>query len=229
MQILTTYNSPNTPGFDIPIAEFLLNPPGGYGVAEDFRLLTEWDARTNAASGGGTAALAADSLYGEVTLTPGASAGCHLEMKTESFSPASNPVYMLVRAKFTTAGQYFIGFAQKVAANSAVVVSNAINAGTGAGFLIQTDDKADIISVDSAATDVRTQDVFTFTAGTYYTFGIVLYDTVADFYVNGKKIGSTAIASGMGSGTAKHVTPSFEANTNAKVMTVDYCVVAQQR
>jgi hypothetical protein len=228
MQILTSYNSPNTPGFDIPIAEVLLNPSVAHGIIDDFRTLTEWDARTNVASGG-TTALAADSYAGEVTLTPNGTGGCHLELKTEAFNPGASAVYFLARAKIVTAGQYFLGFAQKVAANSAVISSNAIAAGTGAGFLIQTDNKIDIISKDSAGTAVRTQDLVTVTAGTYHNFGIILYDTSADFFFNGKKIGTTAIATGMGTTTAKHVVPSFEAVTNSTVLTVDFCAVAQER
>ena len=123
----------------------------------------------------------------------------------------------------------FLGLAQKRAADARVVTSNAITAGTGAGFLIQTDDKIDLISTDSAGTDVRTEDVKALTAGTYYNFGIVLYDTVADFYIDGKKVGTTAIATGMGSGAAKNVVPSFEAVTSAKVLTIDWCAVSQTR
>lgn len=231
MQIITSYNSPNTPGFDIPIAEMLLNQPAAHGIIEEFRLLTEWDARTSVASGG-TTALSADSFAGEVTLTPNGTGGCHLEMKTESFNPGISSVFMLCRAKFTTAGVYFIGLTQKVAANTLVVTTDALTAGTGAGFLIQTDNRADIISRDAAATpvNVRNQDVTAALAvDTYHTFGIILDDTQAQFFVNGKKVGQTAIAGGMGTTTAKHVTPSFEANTSGKVLTVDYCVVAQQR
>jgi hypothetical protein len=229
MQIITSYNSPNTPGFDIPIAEMLLNQPAAHGIIEEFRLLTEWDALASVGSGG-TTALSADSFAGEVTLTPNGTGGCHLEMKTESFNPGTSSVFMLCRAKFNTAGQYFIGLTQKNAASSYVITSNALRAGTGAGFLIQTDNRADIISRDVTPTDLRTQDITAALAvDTYHTFGIILDDTQAQFFVNGKKVGQIAIATGMGSGTAKHVTPSFEANTNAKVLTVDYCVVAQQR
>ena len=228
MQIITTYNSPNSPGFDMPLAESVLNPYAAHSLFEEFRLLTEWDARTSINSGA-TPALVADSIGGEVAITPNGTGGGHLELKTEAYSPITHPVYFAARAKITTAGVYFIGLTQKVATNTLVVTTNAITAGTGAGFLIQTDNNADLISTDSDGTDVRTQDVKALTAGTYYNFGIVLYDTVADFYIDGKKVGSTAIASGMGAGAAKNVVPSFEAVTSAKVLTIDWCAVSQTR
>ena len=129
MQVLTTYNS-ITSGFDIPLSEVFMSPTGTTGISDDFRLLTEWDARTSVASGA-TAVLTADSFGGEVTITGVSAGGGHLELKTAAFAAAAGkPVFMLSRVKVTTAGQYFIGLTQKVAANSAVSSATQIVAGS---------------------------------------------------------------------------------------------------
>lgn len=228
MQIITTYNAISS-GFDIPIGELANTPNAVHGILDDFRLLTEWDARLSIASGG-TAALAADSLAGEATLTPNATGGCHLELKTEAFqAQAGKPVFMLARVKFNAAGNYFVGLTQKVAVNSAVISANAITAGTGAGFVVKTDNNVNLVGRDTTPTATSSADKFTIVADTYYNLGIALSTNSAEFYINAKKVGQVAIAAGLGSGSAANVCPSFEALTNAKVMTVDYAVVCQER
>lgn len=228
MQIITTYNTIAS-GFDIPIGEMVNTPNAAHGIFDDFRLLTEWDARISIGSGA-TPALTADSLAGEVTITPNATGGGHLELKTEAFqAQAGKPVFMLARVKFSAAGNYFIGLTQKVAASTAVIATNAIQAGTGAGFVVKTDNNVNLVGRDVTPTNTSSADKFTIVADTYYTFGVALYTNTAEFFVNNKKVGSVAIAAGLGSGSAANVCPSFEALTNAKVMTIDYCVVAQER
>ena len=226
MQVLTTYNS-ITSGFDIPLSEVFMSPTGTTGISDDFRLLTEWDARTSVASGA-TAVLTADSFGGEVTITGVSAGGGHLELKTAAFAAAAGkPVFMLSRVKVTTAGQYFIGLTQKVAANSAVSSATQIVAGSGAGFVINTDNKADLVTRDNTGTPINVvvADQFTIVAGTYYLFGVALYTNVAEFFINGKKVGQAALTGGL----SGNVCPSFECNTNAKVMTIDLCSVAQER
>jgi hypothetical protein len=228
MQILTTYNSIAS-GFDIPTAEAILAPHSAYGVFDDFRILTEWDGLRGAATNGGTAAVVANSIYGEVALTPGTAAGPHLQMKTMSFLPAAGkPLFMLARVKAVTAGKYYIGISNTATAQDAVVLSgNALAAGRGAGFLIQTTNAIDVISRDGT-TDVRNQSVATLSAATYTLFGIALYTNTADFYINNKKVSSIALAAGVGT---TGYTPQFEAATldNTKILTVDFVSCAQER
>lgn len=226
MQILTSYNS-IAAGFDIPLAESVLNPAAVYGIFDDFRLLTEWDARTSVASGNAPA-LTSNSIYGEVACTPAATnLGGHATMKTMSFLPAAGkPVYTLWRAKMNAAGQYFLGITNtSTAANTLVVTSNALTAGRGAGILVQTTNAIDVISRDGT-TDVRNQNVATLVADTYALFGIALYTNVAEFYINGKRISSTPLTLGVGT---TGYTPTFEANTAAKALTVDFVACAQER
>jgi len=226
MQILTSYNS-IAAGFDIPVAEAVLNPSAVYGVLDDFRLLTEWDARTSA-TGGNAPALTANSIYGEVACTPAASdLGGHATMKTMSFLPAAGkPVYTLWRAKMNAAGQYFLGITNtSTAANTAVVSSNALAAGRGAGILVQTTNAIDVIARDGT-TNGRNQGVATLVADTYALFGIALYTNVAEFYINGKRVSSLPLTAGVSTGG---FTPTFEANTATKALTVDFVVCAQER
>lgn len=228
MQILTSYNSIAS-GFDIPLAESALNPIAAYGVMDDFRILTEWDGLRGAATNGGTAAAVANSLYGEVALTPGTAAGPHLQMKTLSFLPAAGkPVYFLARAKAVTAGKYFIGITNTLTAQDVLVVTgNALTAGRGAGFLIQTTNAIDVISSDGT-TNGRNAGVATFTADTYALFGVALYTNVAEFFINGKRVSSLPLAAGIG--TTRY-TPQFEASTAdaSKILTVDLSACAQER
>jgi hypothetical protein len=125
-----------------------------------------------------------------------------------------------------SAGQYFLGITNtSTAAATQVVTTNALTAGRGAGFLIQTTNAIDVIAHDGT-TAGRNQGVATLTADTYALFGVALYTNVAEFFINGKRVSSLPLAAGVGT---TGYTPTFEANTAAKVLTIDLVACAAER
>jgi len=228
MQVLTTYNAISA-GFDAPFAEITQNPIQVSGILEDFNTIGPFTSLATVASGG-SAAASTTASFGAVVLTPNATGGCRLAGTNAGFLPAAGkPVFFLARAQWAV-GRAFIGIAVPVAANSGALNNAATPTALsvrGAGFLITATGAVDAITFDGT-NSVRNQAVATVAVNTYATFGVQVNTTSADFYVNGKRVSSAAIAAGIGS---TNYTPTFEASNNVatNTLTVDYCVVAQER
>lgn len=140
---------------------------------------------------------------------------------------ASVPWHMEALVKFVTGGSYFIGFHEYTASGTNAITTTTFAANTqGCGWMIQTDDKGDLISRGTSSDTLNTAvtDVYTFTAGTWYRIGIRAKQGLLEGFVNGRKVGqqtmSTTITTAM--------TPSCcqSTATAAKILRVDWIGVA---
>lgn len=190
------------------------------GLTGDPSLAAKYVLRQESMTNGGTVSILTQTVDGHpgiANVAPGSAAGGRIQMESASFLCADdNPIIMEAYVAFVTGGTYFIGWSELRATNATVGTSSGFTATVhGAGCLIQTDDKMDVIALgagDTASTTLTDQ--YTFTAGTFYRIGVKTYPTVSEIYVNGKlasKITHTSLAAlpctpcvgCLGSGTTK--------------------------
>lgn len=229
--MIATYNSGSL--FN-PFEGFGSSPAKGIVVADHFCNIGAtgtpgalWVYRDDVASGGtgvATAATAAGTV-GEVVITPNATSGGRVQMEVAPvFLGTSDPVLFEAKLKFAVDGQYYIGFGEVVADQSAVISSSAFASNIhGVALLINTDEKGDFIGkgTNGTATTAVT-DQYTFTADTYYRIGLKAWSNKCEFYVNGRLIGTFVYATNTVAGA---VTPIIGATTDSKALTIDWAVL----
>lgn len=191
---------------------------------------TKWIARDETANAATPAYATATEAgrYGVITLTPHASGGLRFcQNKDNIYLSASNPYYMEAAVKFVTGGSYFVGFAELVANQSAVISAGALAATIqGCGIAIQTDDKMDLISLGTSGDTANTAvaDIQTLTAGTWYRLGIKAWQGKLEGYVNGRKVSQQTMTTTI----TTAMTPTLVAASSGatKILTVDWIGVA---
>jgi hypothetical protein len=189
---------------------------------------------------GATAAVAADSLNGEVNLTSANTTdndGASIQAKQESFAlptTAGNKLYFEARVKISDATQtdFLVGFTETFATNpeAALLSSNVI------GF-VKVDGSA-IVKGTTESGDTQTLVEFSDTTKStmnndvYVTLGLVATKgTTTDkveFYINRTKVGTSTTNIPTANMKVMAMSVSGDA-TGQKVTTIDYIMAAKDR